>query len=185
VENFRRLAEQNVAAIRETGAATVVTACAECASTLKNMYPEHVGPLDFEVKHLSNLIVDHASLFSFKDSAKQVTFQDACRLSRHMGELEAPRQAMDLVPGLELVEMVHSGANAVCCGTSAWNNCSQTSKSIQAERLEEAGQTGAATLVTACPKCQIHFRCALQDGKTGASNPMDIQDLSVLLASCL
>ncbi|MCK4547265.1 MAG: (Fe-S)-binding protein [Candidatus Eisenbacteria sp.] len=185
VENFRRLAEHNVAAIRETGATVVVTACAECAKTLRDVYPEWVGPLGFEVKHLSSLIVEHASSFRFKENTGKVTFQDPCRLSRHMGEVAAPRQAMGLVPGLELVEMLHSGVNAVCCGTSAWTNCGQTSRSIQAERLQEAGSTGAATLVTACPKCQIHFRCALSDGRADAENNMNIQDLSVLLASCL
>ena len=28
------------------------------------------------------------------------------------------------------------------------------------ERLAEARETGAGTLVTACPKCEIHFKCA-------------------------
>jgi Fe-S oxidoreductase len=32
---------------------------------------------------------------------------------------------------------------------------------MQVERLQEAIQTGAQTLVTACPKCQIHLMCAL------------------------
>jgi Fe-S oxidoreductase len=28
------------------------------------------------------------------------------------------------------------------------------------ERLDEAIQTGAEALITACPKCQIHLTCA-------------------------
>jgi Fe-S oxidoreductase len=43
--------------------------------------------------------------------------------------------------------------------------CSSYSKAIQVERMQEAVQTGAQTLITACPKCQIHFSCAL-DGMT-------------------
>jgi heterodisulfide reductase subunit D len=184
-KNFRNLAEQNVAAIRETGAGVVVTACAECASTLRDIYPEYLGPLGFEVKHLAELVVERAPGLSFRQVEKRVTYQDPCRLARHMGVLDAPRQAMGLVPGLELTEMLHSGANALCCGTSAWMSCDQTSKQMQADRIAEAANTGAGVLVTACPKCQIHFRCALSDGKTGAGNKMEIQDLSVLLASCL
>jgi Fe-S oxidoreductase len=38
--------------------------------------------------------------------------------------------------------------------------CSSYSKAIQTERMQEAIQTGAQTLITACPKCQIHFACA-------------------------
>jgi Fe-S oxidoreductase len=39
-------------------------------------------------------------------------------------------------------------------------NCSSCSKQIQMERLQEAAGTGSDILLTACPKCQIHFRCA-------------------------
>jgi len=38
--------------------------------------------------------------------------------------------------------------------------CAGYSKAIQTERMQEAIQTGAQTLITACPKCQIHFTCA-------------------------
>jgi Fe-S oxidoreductase len=31
---------------------------------------------------------------------------------------------------------------------------------MQVDRLQEAMQTGAKTLITACPKCQIHLTCA-------------------------
>jgi Fe-S oxidoreductase len=30
------------------------------------------------------------------------------------------------------------------------------------ERLSEAQATGATTVVTACPKCAIHFNCAVK-----------------------
>ncbi|MCF8084619.1 MAG: (Fe-S)-binding protein, partial [Deltaproteobacteria bacterium] len=42
-----------------------------------------------------------------------------------------------------------------------WMECSNCSKSMRIERLEEALHTGADTLITACPKCQIHLTCAL------------------------
>ena len=56
--------------------------------------------------------------------------------------------------------MPRNRENALCCGTSAWMECSSCSKAMQIERLQEALQTGAKTLITACPKCQIHLSCA-------------------------
>jgi Fe-S oxidoreductase len=56
--------------------------------------------------------------------------------------------------------MERNRENALCCGTSAWMECAGYSKAIQTERMQEAIQTGAQTLITACPKCQIHFACA-------------------------
>lgn len=82
------------------------------------------------------------------------------------------------MPDTELVEMERNRENAVCCGTSGWANCSIGSKQIQVERLKEAKATGAGTLVTACPKCQIHLSCALTD----MNLDLKIQDLVTLIA---
>ena len=66
---------------------------------------------------------------------------------------------MNLLPEIKLVEMERIRENALCCGTSACMECANHSKAIQAERMQEAIQTGAQTLITECSKCQIHFTC--------------------------
>ena len=57
-------------------------------------------------------------------------------------------------------------------------NCSSCSKEIQMARLNEASETGATSLVTACPKCQIHLTCA----KSAFDLDIEITDLFDLLA---
>ncbi|PIU54914.1 MAG: hypothetical protein COS88_06150 [Chloroflexi bacterium CG07_land_8_20_14_0_80_51_10] len=64
-------------------------------------------------------------------------------------------------------------------------NCGAVSKQIQAELLREAKGTGADVLVTACPKCQIHLKCAMHDEKLGEELQMEIQDIAGLVASAL
>ncbi|RPH82568.1 MAG: (Fe-S)-binding protein, partial [Desulfobacteraceae bacterium] len=115
---------------------------------------------------------------AFQPLEKTVTYHDPCRLGRMAGIYDAPRELLQMIPGIQLVEMGRSRENGVCCGTSGWTNCTACSKAIQTERLREALGTGAGTLVTACPKCEIHLRCALK------ANPMEIQikDLHDLLA---
>ena len=76
------------------------------------------------------------------------------------------------------MEMERSRENAVCCGTTGWMNCSSCSKEIQLNRLKEADDTGADTLITACPKCQIHFRCT----KSAFDLKTEIEDLYDLAA---
>jgi hypothetical protein len=39
--------------------------------------------------------------------------------------------------------------------------------------------------VTACLKCQIHFRCAMQDQELGAELDIEMKDLVVLVAETL
>jgi len=93
-------------------------------------------------------------------SAETVTYHDPCRLGRLAGIYEAPRQLLAMLPEVKLLEMERNRENALCCGTSAWMECSGYSKAIQTERMQEAIQTGAQTLITACPKCRIHLACA-------------------------
>ena len=49
----------------------------------------------------------------------------------------------------------------------------------------EAKATGAELLVTACPKCQIHFRCAMDDARMGEEIEMEVRDLVTLVAEGL
>ena len=98
---------------------------------------------------------------SFQTSSPEtITYHDPCRLGRLAGIYDPPRQLLELLPKTRLIEMERIRENALCCGTSAWMECSSFSKAIQIERMQEAIQTGAQTLITACPKCQIHFTCA-------------------------
>jgi len=77
--------------------------------------------------------------------------------------------------------MERTRENALCCGTSAWMECSSCSKVIQTERLMEAQQTGAKELITACPKCRIHLTCA----KMGENIDIGVKDLYTYLAERL
>ena len=49
----------------------------------------------------------------------------------------------------------------------------------------QAGNTGAGMLVTACIKCQIHFRCAQKDRSLKDDIGINIRDLTTLVAESL
>ncbi len=114
-----------------------------------------------------------------------VTFQDPCRLGRHMGIYDAPRTILEAMPGVTLADMPRSRARAICCGVGNWMNCTSFTKQLQATRLKEAAGTGASVLVTACPKCEIHFTCALNDSILKDEVGLEITDLMALAASRL
>ncbi len=58
---------------------------------------------------------------------------------------------------------------------------------IRAERLSQATATKAEILITCCPKCQTHFRCAMTDmGKEKRSMPsIEVMDLVNLVANAI
>jgi len=190
VKNFEKLAKMNVADFKETGATRIVTACPECYRTLKKDYAERFGNFDFEVLHVSELLSELMDKGQIKFEGKfprKVVYHDPCRLGRHMGVYEPPRKVIASIPGVEMVEMGRNRENAVCCGVNAWLSCNKYSKGVQIDRLTEAKATGADLLVTACPKCQIHWKCVTSEKLP--VNPeevtMEMRDLSVLVAEAM
>jgi heterodisulfide reductase subunit D len=172
LERFKLLAEHNIKDIQAKGAKRVVVTCAEGYRTLKEDYPRYCGELGFEILHISELLegkLEEGKL-ELNNLSEKVTFHDPCRLSMEK-VFEQPRKVLRSIPGLSLSEMERNRYLSLCCGTNAWVNCTNCNKQIQLERLREAEATGATTLVTACPKCQIHFHCALHDD--------DAKDISI------
>jgi heterodisulfide reductase subunit D len=187
VENFKMLAKHNIEKLEATGAKHIVTACPECATTLKTYYPEFVGPLPFEVVHLTELLDKRVAAGELRFEARQesVTFQDPCRLGRFLEVFDAPRNLLRQVFGDSFREMRRSGRSSICCGTSGWMNCGTHSKAIQTDRLKEANNTGARILATACAKCKIHLKCAMSDVGFPEEAKILVEDVAVLLASSL
>lgn len=187
-QTFTALARINLERLKATGARQIVTACPECARTLKFDYPQRVEAHGMDVLHISEFMVTEAQTgkLNFTPATQPVstTYQDPCRLGRHMGIYDQPRKLLkDL--GYDVTEMENTRKAGLCCGTSCWTACGQTNKNIQVERLKQAKATGATLLVTACIKCQIHFRCAQLDSGLQQDIRMDIRDITTLAAGRL
>jgi Fe-S oxidoreductase len=96
-----------------------------------------------------------------------------------------PRDLLTRIPDMRFMEMEHNGRSAICCGNSAFINCDAHSKQIQVERLQEAKNTGADLLITACPKCMIHLTCAMRDRLRQGSLKLEIRDLMSVMADLI
>lgn len=188
LNTFHQLARRNLALFEDTGATQIVTTCPECAYTLKYDYPRHGIEHDLKIMHMSELLADLVKegriALQPKKIGKSVTFQDPCRLARHMRISEEPRAVLTAT-GFELVEMPKNKTQALCCGTSCWTACGRVNKHIQTERLKQAKATGAGMLVTACIKCQIHLKCAQKDRMLQDEIDIEIRDMTTIVAEGL
>ena len=137
--------------------------------------------------HLSELLAERLGELKFAEDGetRKVTYQDPCRLGRHLGIYDAPRAVLEAVPGAEFTEMRRSGSGALCCAGGTWSNCDRYAKKLQVERLREARATGAELLITACPKCQVHFRCAMNDPNLKDDIQIEMRDLAELAQEAL
>jgi len=186
--NLQKLMKKNVELIKSSGAKKVVFSCPECMRTFSLDYQDLMGDFDFEMVHISELANDlvKEGKLKLKNDAKKVTLQDSCRLGRHLGIYDPPREALKAT-GRQIVEMENTRDKAVCCGVSAWATCDEISRKLQVERLKEAKKTGAECLVTGCYKCLVHLNCALQNKTQVPKEQIDIpiKDLSVAIAEAL
>ncbi len=183
--NFLKLAALNVEAINQLGIEEVVTACPECYRTLSRDYPANGITIGFKVTHLYDLLereIEKGAV-GFHPLARKLTFQDSCRLNR-LGEncADLPRKLLRRLQPKSFTEMQDHGMAAICCGNCAWTGCDSFSKALQVKRLRQAKATGSDLLVTACPKCQIHLRCAMEDPFLGEELQMEMMDLTSVLA---
>ena len=186
VASFEKLARHNAALIEKSGAATVVAPCAECARTLKMDTAPFFSGSAPTVVHLTEYLASRKAELTFRENGTQrVTFQDPCRLGRHMGVYDPPRDLLRSVPGVEFAEMAHSGSSATCCAGGSWTHCDRFAKRIQVGRLREAKAAGAEVMVTACPKCQVHLRCAMKDPNLNAAIEIEMRDVGEILAAAL
>jgi len=158
-----KLAQQNVEAMKKTGAKRVILSCAHGYHMWKNDYPRYVGALPFEVVHVTEFflkLLEEGKIVLKNSLEGKITYHDPCFLGRHSKVYEQPRKVLKSIPGVELVEMERNGKWSYCCGAGAkiTLNCypdfaSATSK----ERLLEA-RAVADTVVTACPTCFDHMK---------------------------
>lgn len=196
LKSFEALAGKTKAMIKESGAKLVLSACAECARTLSIDY-EGMG---VKVQHFTSWLAENKEKIGLGKANGNgggteipVTFQDPCRLGRHMRVFDEPRELLEDIPGVRLTEMDMSGRDSHCCGTAGFMHCDADSRRMQSARLGEAEKTGAEALVTACPKCLVHFSCARAEDSRRAGLKGDsprganirIEDITVLLDSAL
>jgi hypothetical protein len=166
VDTFKKLAEYNVNLFREAGVKTLIFGCAEGYYIWKNEYAKLFDDFDFDIYHISEYIIKENLLeeitFPVSDKIK-ITYHDPCRLGRMSKVFEAPREVLNLIPSIELIEMEDSKQDAECCGVNAYISCNQDSKKLQEKKINQAIETGAEYLITACPKCITHLNCYLNE----------------------
>lgn len=160
-EVFDKLKAYNQKKLGESGIDTLVTSCAECFRTFAMDYELD----DMKVMHTTEFLIENGfdmDLATPEDLT--VTYHDPCRLGRQMNIYDEPRDLVRGVEGVDLVEMEHSGEDALCCGVSSMMSCNENSRALRLERFDEVKATGADIMLTSCPKCVSHFECLKFEG---------------------
>ena len=181
-ELFKRLARANIKTFIENGVKRIVVSSPHCYHTFKNEYPEFM--VHFEVMHISQLIkelIDEGRLTLSGKFARRVTYHDPCYLGRHNGVYDEPRNILQGIAGLELLEMTDFRKSSLCCGGGGGRIWMETVKGERFSdlRVAQAVDIGAEVLATACPYCIANFedsRLALKD-----ETALEIKDITEIV----
>ncbi len=175
VETFRAQAQRQHEALSRF--ATVITSCPACAHTFETRYPENGYLLPPRVAHVSEFLMDHAAwMVRAPLDVKPAVYHDPCFLGRYRRTYEPPRVLLGQALGEPPREFVRNRRDAGCCGAGGLlpRSNPEIAREIGRTRLREAADTGARTLVTACPSCRHWFK--------KLDPALDVRDLVELLA---
>jgi len=187
---FEHLARGNIEAFEQAGVDKIVTLSPHGYNAFKNLYPQRGG--HFTVRHYTHLLAEILTADKLpgkaaRQSLRRATFHDPCYLGRHNKDFDTARSILDRLPGIEPVEMPRNRADSLCCGGGGGNFftdlvCSGPDTSA-AVRVEEAAETGAEILVTACPICTVILEDAVKVRRL--EQRLQVRELSELVLEAL
>ncbi|RMG42908.1 MAG: 4Fe-4S dicluster domain-containing protein [Candidatus Dadabacteria bacterium] len=157
---YQTLAKSNIETLKSIKFKTLVANCPHCFNTIKNEYPEFGNLGDGrspEIIHHSVLLkrLIKQGKLKLKPEKASITFHDPCYLGRYNDEYDAPREALRAATGQNASEMARSRNKALCCGAGGghfWFDMKKGER-INTIRVNEAAETGASCVATACPFC--------------------------------
>lgn len=170
------LIDHNLEAVRKKGARKVVFSCPSCYQMWQKHYPR-----EFEICHVAQFVNEliTSRQLPLNELPLTVTYHDPCDLGRGSGEYQAPRDIINAIPGVKLVEMAHNREESLCCGGGGNLEMidAKLSSDIAGAKLDEALQTGADAIVTACQQCVRTMTTHARKNRV----TMDIMDITQLV----
>lgn len=174
------LIEHNLNKVKEIGAKEIVFTCPSCYHTWKQLYEA-----DLKVYHASQMLAQMITdgRLPLKEIEAKVTYHDPCDLGRNSGVFEEPRQVLNAIPGIQLVELPHNRQLSMCCGGGG--NLEMVNPELSGKvaqmKIEEIQQTGADMVVSSCQQClrTIYSRARREN------IPLVVKDLTELVAEAI
>jgi Fe-S oxidoreductase len=189
---FQMLAKQNIETFQNYNVKKILTICPHCFNTLKNEYPALGG--HYEVVHHTQLIEEllkEGRLKLNKEIPVTIVYHDSCYLGRYNRIFDTPRNILQKIPGVKLIEMERHRERGMCCGAGGglmWleeepgKRVNELRVTQAQEAFTKAQSNGRAKLVaSACPFCMI----MLEDGIKSKNAEFENKDIAELVAEAL
>ena len=153
-----------------TGLDVVIVNAAGCGSNMKEydlqlrndqQRREAGAAFSRTVRDASEFLIDGGMRAPTRRIQLRVAYQDPCHLVHGQKILRQPRQALKMIPGIELVEMTESDW---CCGSAGVYNLTHPEIAEQALgwKVRHIVDSGAQVIASANPGCILQISMGLQ-----------------------
>jgi heterodisulfide reductase subunit D len=177
-EAAEELKRHNVQQIEAKGARGIVFTCPSCYRMWWREYRSLAPHLELlhSTQFLKRLVEE--GKIKLGEIKGKVTYHDPCDLGRNSRVFEAPRQVIQAVPGLTLVEVEQNREKAYCCGGGGDLEISdpQLAAAMAGRTLEALLRTGADIVVTACQQCKRTLLKVAEEHRAGVEI-LDVAEL--------
>jgi Fe-S oxidoreductase len=179
---FQERAKQNIEVLAGHRVRRIITSCPHCFNTFANEYPDFGG--HYEVIHHTELIdrlITSGRIVLERPIEETVTYHDSCYLGRWNDIFAPPRDILERIPGMRVVEMKRSRREGMCCGAGGgrmWMEEGQPR--VNHRRVDQAIETEATRVATACPFCLTMFDEGI--ASRGAQDQVAVDDIAVYVA---
>jgi glycolate oxidase iron-sulfur subunit len=170
LDEAHELLERNARAFARAGVDAVIVNAAGCGATLKE------GPSALPVRDVCEFLAEIDLVKPARPVPKHVAYDQPCHLQhgQRIGE-DVVLGLLRLIPELEIIPLAH---NDRCCGAGGVYNLlhAEIADALLAEKVAAIRESGADTVVTGNPGCDLQLRYGLAGTGVAVAHPVELLD---------
>ena len=187
LDDYIENANTNFNVFKSQGIRKLIGLIPACTASLRDNYPKYVEGYDLEVSHFIEVVAQRLKETDIKPKLKEnvtVAYHDPCQLSRYLEIIDAPREVLASIDGVELREPEPEQCKqwSTCCGGGGLEAGSpELCERLGLRRLEELLSTGANVIASHCPACVMQLKRSAEKMKADVK----VMDLVQILDEAL
>jgi Fe-S oxidoreductase len=183
---FQEMRNRNLDKIKSLDIKSVVTVSPHCFNIFLNEYPSLRGQIKIQhyTQFLAQAFKEKKPVFK-RETPSVITYHDPCYLGKHNQIFDLPRELLQMIPRVKLVEMKMTKNDSLCCGGGGGRMFAEVEEErrLSDMRVLQAVETGANVIATACPWCYTMLQNAVQDLKL--TDKIQVKDIAEILDEAL
>ncbi len=161
----RALAKRNIDVFQDSGCALIINNAGGCGVSLKEyphllagdpVYAEKAREFAGRVRDISEFLAENLIEPPRGAVCLRATYADSCHLRHGQKVVKQPRELLQQIPGLELVELQTPDR---CCGSAGVYNLveADTANRVLDEKMSDIASTGAELIITTNTGCHLQL----------------------------